>query len=132
MQALGVTTLQDYYRSPTVKPTRQAELIALLNEITVGETCFFRNHPQLDALRSVVLPHIVEANLGALTEVFSTTPCSARHSSWLSACLRAYPIRIESFSAGCAACPSRNSASLRRASEWLNHVLGEYKPLTKA
>ena len=65
MRALGVTRLQDYYRCLTVKPTPQAELIALLNEITVGETCFFRNQPQLDALRSVVLPHIVEANLGA-------------------------------------------------------------------
>jgi chemotaxis methyl-accepting protein methylase len=64
MQALGVTTLQDYYRCLTVKPTHQAEVIALLNEITVGETCFFRNQPQLDALRSVVLPHIVEAKLG--------------------------------------------------------------------
>ena len=61
MQALGVATLQDYYRWLTVNPASQAELVALLNEITVGETCFFRNQPQLDALRSIVLPRIVEA-----------------------------------------------------------------------
>jgi len=61
MQALGVATLQDYYRWLTVNPASQAELVALLNEITVGETCFFRNQPQFDALRSIVLPRIVEA-----------------------------------------------------------------------
>ncbi len=61
MQALGVKTLRDYYDCLTIKPIRQAELISLLNEITIGETCFFRNLPQLDAVRNVVLPHILEA-----------------------------------------------------------------------
>jgi len=61
MQALGVATLREYYECLTVKPLRQAELISLLNQITVGETFFFRNRPQLDALRNVVLTHIVEA-----------------------------------------------------------------------
>ena len=61
MQVLSVTSLKDYYDCLTVKPIRQAELIALLNEITIGETCFFRNQPQLDALRNIVLPKIVEA-----------------------------------------------------------------------
>jgi chemotaxis protein methyltransferase CheR len=61
MQMLGVATLQDYYRRLTVKPTLQAELVALLNEITVGETFFFRNQPQLDALRNIVVPRIVQA-----------------------------------------------------------------------
>ena len=61
MQALSVATLRDYFDCLTVKPIRQTELVSLLNEITIGETCFFRNQPQLDALRNVVLPHIVEA-----------------------------------------------------------------------
>ena len=60
MQVLAVSTLKDYYDCLTVKPIRQAELVALLNEITIGETCFFRNLPQLDALRNVVLPKILE------------------------------------------------------------------------
>jgi chemotaxis protein methyltransferase CheR len=61
MQALGVKTFRDYYDCLTVKPIRQTELVSLLNEITIGETCFFRNVPQLDAVRNVVLPHILEA-----------------------------------------------------------------------
>lgn len=61
MQVLGVSTLADYYDCLTIKPIRQAELVALLNEITIGETCFFRNLPQLDAIRNIVLPKIVEA-----------------------------------------------------------------------
>jgi chemotaxis protein methyltransferase CheR len=61
MKALGATTLRDYYDCLTIKPIRQAELVSLLNEITIGETCFFRNLPQLDAVRNVILPHILEA-----------------------------------------------------------------------
>jgi len=53
--------LHDYLQCLTVKPNRQTELVALLNEITIGETCFFRNQPQLDALRQVVLPKVLEA-----------------------------------------------------------------------
>ena len=59
MQVLGVTTLGEYYECLTIKPIRQVELTSLLNEITIGETCFFRNQPQLDALRNVVLPNIL-------------------------------------------------------------------------
>jgi chemotaxis protein methyltransferase CheR len=61
MKEVRVTTYREYYDCLTVKPIRQAELISLLNEITIGETCFFRNQAQLDALRHVVLPRIVEA-----------------------------------------------------------------------
>ena len=61
MREVKVSTLRDYFDCLTIKPTRQAELVALLNEITVGETCFFRNQPQLDAFRNIVLPSIVEA-----------------------------------------------------------------------
>ena len=61
MKELHVPTLHEYIECLTLKPTRQAELTALLNEITIGETCFFRNQPQLDALRQIVLPKILEA-----------------------------------------------------------------------
>lgn len=61
MQALRVNSLREYYECLTVKPIRQTELVSLLNEITIGETFFFRNQPQLDALRNVVIPRIVEA-----------------------------------------------------------------------
>jgi chemotaxis protein methyltransferase CheR len=61
MKALGVPTLGDYYSCLTVNSMRQAEMVSLLNEITVGETYFFRNRPQLDAIRKIVLPKILEA-----------------------------------------------------------------------
>jgi len=63
MQVLGVGSLREYYECLTVKPIRQAELVALLNEITIGETCFFRNQPQLEALRNIVIPQILEARV---------------------------------------------------------------------
>jgi len=61
MKELGLTNLRDYVDCLTVKPSHQAELVALLNETTVGETYFYRNEPQLEALRKIVLPRIVEA-----------------------------------------------------------------------
>jgi chemotaxis protein methyltransferase CheR len=60
MKELKAPNLREYYDCLTVKPIRQAELVALLNEITIGETCFFRNQPQLDALRQIVIPKILE------------------------------------------------------------------------
>ncbi len=53
MQVLGIASLRDYYECLTVKPMRQAELVSLLNVITVGETCFFRNRAQLDAIQKI-------------------------------------------------------------------------------
>lgn len=61
MKELKTSSLREYFECLTVKPMRQAELVALLNEITIGETCFFRNQPQLDALRQIVIPKVLEA-----------------------------------------------------------------------
>jgi chemotaxis protein methyltransferase CheR len=61
MQALSVATASEYVDHLTVRPNREAELRQLLNEITIGETSMFRSAPQVDALRRVILPQIVEA-----------------------------------------------------------------------
>ncbi len=61
MKELRITTFREYSECLTIRPNRQAELVALLNEITIGETSFFRNQPQLDALRRVVIPSIIQA-----------------------------------------------------------------------
>ncbi len=61
MKELNTGTIGEYLGHLTLKPNRQAEMVALLNEITIGETCFFRNRAQLEALRKVVLPKIIEA-----------------------------------------------------------------------
>jgi chemotaxis protein methyltransferase CheR len=61
MKELKVQTLHEYFECLTSRPLRQSEMSTLLNEITIGETCFFRNRPQLEALRRIVLPKIIEA-----------------------------------------------------------------------
>jgi len=61
MKELKTQSLREYFECLTIKPARQTELIALLNEITIGETCFFRSQPQLDALRTIVIPKVLEA-----------------------------------------------------------------------
>lgn len=61
MKELKTQNLREYFECLTIKPTRQTELVALLNEITIGETCFFRSQAQLDALRTIVIPKVLEA-----------------------------------------------------------------------
>ena len=61
MKELKTLTLREYFEHLTIRPTRQTELVSLLNEITIGETYFFRNQPQLDALVQVMIPKIIEA-----------------------------------------------------------------------
>ena len=50
MSAVKSGSFADYLEHLTTRPNRDAEMRALLNEITIGETCFFRNQPQLDAV----------------------------------------------------------------------------------
>jgi chemotaxis protein methyltransferase CheR len=59
MDAMRVTSIRDYFEYLTLNVSRVNELNQLLNEITVGETCFYRNQPQLDALLRVVFPAII-------------------------------------------------------------------------
>jgi chemotaxis protein methyltransferase CheR len=61
MKALRFVSLRQYLQRLMGASTHQSELLALLNEITIGETCFFRGQPQLDSFRQVVLGKIVEA-----------------------------------------------------------------------
>lgn len=59
MKELKIKTFEEYFECLTVRSMRQSELTALLNEITIGETCFFRNQQQLDALRRIVIPNLL-------------------------------------------------------------------------
>jgi len=58
MEALGIQSFEEYYRYLTRPDVRRQELQALLNEVTINETSFFRNQPQFDALRHIFLPEI--------------------------------------------------------------------------
>ncbi len=59
MIALGVTNPAEYLEHLTTRGNRDAELRLLLNEITIGETYMFRHPAQLEALRNVILPQIL-------------------------------------------------------------------------
>lgn len=78
MAALNVSTPGEYLEHLTTRGNRTAELRLLLNEITIGETYMFRHPAQLDALRDVVIPQILEAkNLIGLKKIrFWCAGCS--------------------------------------------------------
>ena len=59
MHELKVPTLRDYLDRLNQPAAAREEMIKLLNEVTVGETFFFRCQPQLDALKSIVWPRII-------------------------------------------------------------------------
>jgi chemotaxis protein methyltransferase CheR len=61
IRTLGVRSMREYYDCLTNKAMRRGELTSLLDEITIGETSFFRNQPQLDGIRQVVPPRAMEA-----------------------------------------------------------------------
>jgi chemotaxis protein methyltransferase CheR len=61
MRELKVTTFGAYLNCLNRRGDDGDEMTRLLNEITIGETCFFRNQPQLDALKSIVWPRIIAA-----------------------------------------------------------------------
>ena len=60
MIALGVASPAEYLEHITTRGNRTTELRLLLNEITIGETYMFRHPAQLDALRNVILPQILQ------------------------------------------------------------------------
>ena len=62
MKAVGAKTPRDYWDLLTANASREAELRQLLNEVTIGETSLFRSQPQLDALRNVILPELLQDN----------------------------------------------------------------------
>ncbi|HTV59257.1 MAG TPA: protein-glutamate O-methyltransferase CheR [Verrucomicrobiae bacterium] len=58
IKARQVDSFRDYIELLTARAGRDEEIRSLLNEITVGETCFFRCPPQLAAVRKILLPRI--------------------------------------------------------------------------
>jgi chemotaxis protein methyltransferase CheR len=58
MKVLKSGTFGDYLGHLTTRPNRDAELRNLLNEITIGETYFFRSQPQIDAVTKIILPKL--------------------------------------------------------------------------
>ena len=53
-------TQSPYWYYKLITGTRNTELITLLDLLTVNETSFFRNRPQIELFRNVILPDIVD------------------------------------------------------------------------
>lgn len=65
MAAIKAANPAAYLEHLNRNSNRDAELRLLLNEITIGETYMFRSPQQLDALRNVILPQLIQTK-GAL------------------------------------------------------------------
>lgn len=63
MRQKDITEYPDYYAFLTSPKDGDAEFKRLLDLVTVNETCFFRNPPQFEALRKVVLPEIIKQKI---------------------------------------------------------------------
>ena len=57
--ACGLKTYDEYYYFIKYDPGRAQEINRLFDEVTINETSFFRNPPQLDAFAKKILPGIV-------------------------------------------------------------------------
>lgn len=58
---LEIETYDDYIAFLTTGPYQQDEFQEMFNRITINETSFFRNEPQLEVFEKQVLPRIIEA-----------------------------------------------------------------------
>lgn len=56
MKATHIATPYWYYRFVTAN--KKAEFLVLLDYLTVNETAFFRNAPQFELFRNIILPHL--------------------------------------------------------------------------
>jgi chemotaxis protein methyltransferase CheR len=59
MKAIGSNTFSNYFDQLTSHAKRDTEVRNLLNEITIGETYFFRGQPTIDAVSKIIFPKIV-------------------------------------------------------------------------
>ncbi len=63
MRATNMTTPYWYYRH--LLENKKAELLVLLDVLTINETSFFRNEPQFDLFRNVILPDVLQRGRGS-------------------------------------------------------------------
>lgn len=61
IQFLGINTFDEYLDYLRYNPANAAEIKYLYEAITINETFFFRNQPQLDALTNKVIPDLMAA-----------------------------------------------------------------------
>jgi len=59
---LDIDSYDEYVAFLTIGPYRDDEFQEMFNRITINETSFFRNNPQLDVFERVALPRVIEKN----------------------------------------------------------------------
>ncbi len=61
LQELEMDNYDDYIAFLTIGPYQSDEFQEMFNKITINETSFFRNEPQLDVFEKQVLPELLES-----------------------------------------------------------------------
>jgi chemotaxis protein methyltransferase CheR len=69
MDELGIKSGYEYYCVISRPNTRSQELPTLLDSLMICETSFFRNKPQFDLLKDVVLPELIAKKVKAGTRL---------------------------------------------------------------
>jgi chemotaxis protein methyltransferase CheR len=59
LRALSIRSYEEYLDYMKYNPKRNIEKTSLYDEITINETFFFRNQPQIDAIINKILPEII-------------------------------------------------------------------------
>ncbi|MBI5599862.1 MAG: hypothetical protein HY890_09055, partial [Deltaproteobacteria bacterium] len=60
MKKLNIKSSYRYYKHLSGEESGKEELLAFLDALTINETSFFRNRPQLDVFASIVVPDLIE------------------------------------------------------------------------
>ena len=78
MRELNISSYYRYYKLLTDRDAGKKELLDFLDALTINETSFFRNRPQIDVLSRKVLPEIIDRKRkdGRLTLKMWSAGCS--------------------------------------------------------
>ncbi|MEM7576145.1 MAG: protein-glutamate O-methyltransferase CheR [Planctomycetota bacterium] len=77
LEELEFTDFSQYMMFLTMGPYQTEEFQEMFNRITINETSFFRNEPQLDVFEQRVLPELLEKRKAKKTLRFWSAACSS-------------------------------------------------------
>lgn len=76
LQELGLGSFHEYIAFLSIGPYQNDEFQEMFNRITINETSFFRNEPQLEVFESRILPELIEARSNTRRLRFWSAACS--------------------------------------------------------
>lgn len=77
LNELDMDNYDTYIAFLTMGPYQQEEFQEMFNKITINETSFFRNEPQLDVFEKQILPELLEARKGVKRLRIWSAACSS-------------------------------------------------------